>query len=192
MTAILLGLFWGFIEATLGGILHLIKFPFTGQILGPIGFGILYLAMRKGLKPSQLFIIPVIAAAMKFSDAFLFGIPFVHVTITRPAAAILMQGLSFVLISTWLKRGNWKINAVSALALSSASVVSFNLLFDMPFTESVLWSVIVMTLLTFAIFEALYATHPEKVLMQMNMKHSSLVVFVLFVASLSLRYLTKY
>jgi len=94
---ILFGSAWGFLEATLGGFLHVVRFPFTGQIMSSIAVFIMMWSLRFGLRPVHLAGIAMIAAAFKFFDFFLFGVPIFDMTILNPAQAIIFEGLSFAL-----------------------------------------------------------------------------------------------
>lgn len=96
--AIFYGVLWGFIEASLGGLLHFILFPYTGQIMGSVAFVILLRAMRKGVPVSSVFIIASIAAAIKLVDLYIF--PGNPGAVLKPAMAILSQGLAFALVSS--------------------------------------------------------------------------------------------
>ena len=93
------GAAWGLIEALLGGALHIIRVPYTGLIMAPIGFAILYVALRSGVRPAQLFAVSLVAASFKFMSAPIFSIPLMQRSIVNPAISIAMQGLSFSLIA---------------------------------------------------------------------------------------------
>jgi len=93
------GAAWGLLEATAGGALHMIRVPYTGLIMAPMGFAILYLAMRSGVKPGQLFMVSLVAASMKFTSALVFSIPLMSRRIVNPAISIAMQGLAFSLVA---------------------------------------------------------------------------------------------
>ncbi|MFH1654521.1 MAG: hypothetical protein ABIE74_10790 [Pseudomonadota bacterium] len=127
--AILIGSLWGFFEASLGGLLHHMHSPITGQILAPIGFALLYLGMRNGLKPHQLIYVAVIAASFKFFDIILFSMPLLSNRIINPASAILSQGLAFFLVAGIFKNRCPKPNQIFKLALVTfiAFIPIFNL-----------------------------------------------------------------
>lgn len=108
-TIILFGSAWGFLEATLGGLLHLVKFPFTGQIMGSIAVFFMMCSLKSGLKPRHLVILSFIAAAFKFIDPILFNLPFFDISVINPAQAILMEGLSFALTVHLFKLSEGKI-----------------------------------------------------------------------------------
>lgn len=128
MTIILFGVFWGFIEATLGGFLHAVRFPMTGSIMAPIGFAILFMAVRRCANSGQLIAITVVAAAFKFFDVYLFNLSPFQTVILNPAQAILMQGLSFAAFA-WLIRSQSPAKmALAAAAMTTMSVILFNLI----------------------------------------------------------------
>lgn len=128
MTIILFGVFWGFVEATLGGLLHVIKFPMTGSIMAPIGFAILFMALRQKATGGQLFAITVIASAFKFFDVFLFNLSPFQMMIINPAQAILMQGLSFMAFAWLLKSQSPVKKLLAATSMTVISFVLFNLI----------------------------------------------------------------
>lgn len=97
---ILLGVIWGFFEATFGGILHFFLFAFTGQIMSAIGFIILAQALKSRKGIGALLIIPIIAAAIKLSDLYFFPENF-H-AIIKPAISIMLQGLGFVVLTRFI------------------------------------------------------------------------------------------
>jgi hypothetical protein len=96
-TILLLGSVLGVLEATLGGFLHLVRFPLAGQIMGSIAIFLMMYSLRLGLKPFHLIVLSSIAALFKFIDPLIFGVPFFDITIINPAQAIIMEGLSFAL-----------------------------------------------------------------------------------------------
>lgn len=93
------GAAWGLIEAVIGGALHAIRVPYTGLIMASIGFSILYIALRSGVKPAQLFGVSLTAASLKFLSAPIFSIPLMQRCIVNPAVSIAMQGLCFSLVA---------------------------------------------------------------------------------------------
>ncbi len=97
-TVIFFGVLWGFWEASLGGILHYLLFPYTGQIMGSIAFILLLRAMRKGVSISGIFVISSIAAAIKLVDLYIF--PGNPGAVLKPAMAILSQGLAFAVVTS--------------------------------------------------------------------------------------------
>ncbi len=92
------GTIWGFLEATVGGLMHTAGIPLAGTVMSSIGFAILFVAMRSGLRPVLLVLVALVAASFKFFDVFLFSLPVVHHHIINPATAIASQGLAFALI----------------------------------------------------------------------------------------------
>jgi hypothetical protein len=123
----LFGSLWGFIEATLGGVLHLALVPFTGTIMASVGFAILFAAMRSGVKPVQLPLIAIVAASFKFLDVPLFGLPLFAITVVNPAVAIASQGLAFALLFGRAPQAD-RIASLAPRMLGAAalSIVLFN------------------------------------------------------------------
>ncbi|MBI2091600.1 MAG: hypothetical protein HYT75_01210 [Deltaproteobacteria bacterium] len=101
---ILVGAIWGFLEATLGGFLHSLQSPVTGAIMMPIGFGLLHLGFKNGLQSSHIFYASLIAASFKFIDPLLFSMPFFHIRVLDPAAAIIMQGSVYAITASLFSR----------------------------------------------------------------------------------------
>ncbi len=126
-TILMFGAIWGLLEATLGGALHLIRLPFTGTIMASIGFALLYGALRAGARPSQLFAVALVAAAFKFADGPIFGLPFLDRTIVNPAVAIASQGLAcaVVLRPGSVSERSWALG-LRFLGAAAISVVAFN------------------------------------------------------------------
>jgi hypothetical protein len=127
ITIILFGAIWGLFEATLGGVLHIARLPFTGTIMASIGFTILYSALRAEAKPSHLFAMALIASSFKFLDAPLFGLPLLDRTIVNPAVAIASQGLAcaVVLRRSSLHEG-WGMLSLRFLGAAAIATVVFN------------------------------------------------------------------
>ena len=123
MTVLFIGSLWGFLEATLGGLLHLLPFPIAGRIMAPIGFALMFWGMKNGLKAHQLFCVSLIAASFKFFDFFLFHLPIFHISIVNPSQAIAMQGLCFAAVSSLFRKyeQSWQGTALTALPLYSVS-----------------------------------------------------------------------
>lgn len=142
---ILLGIVWGFFEAILGGVLHLIHFPFTGVILGGIGFMVLYYAVKRGVKCSHIFIIPVIAAAIKFSDSLIFHLPLVHPYIVKPAISILMQGLVFVPTIYFIQKRALKIQIPAIITSCVLMVIAYSIFFIPMPAARFFYSIIIMS-----------------------------------------------
>jgi len=127
ITILMFGAVWGLIEATLGGALHLVRLPFTGTIMASIGFALLYGALRAGARPYHLFAVALVAAAFKFADGPLFGLPFLDRTVVNPAVAIASQGLACAFV---LRPGSISERSLALglrfLCAAAVSVVAFN------------------------------------------------------------------
>jgi hypothetical protein len=88
---------WGLAEATLGAALHFARVPIAGAIMAPIGFAVLVVALRRGLRPSSLAAVSLVAASWKLLDAAALGVPPIDLMVIRPAIAIMSEGLAFAL-----------------------------------------------------------------------------------------------
>lgn len=123
------GSIWGFLEATLGGALHFANFAITGQVMGAIGIGVLYMAMSGGAKTTDLIGISAFAASFKFIDCVLFPLPVFHITIINPAQAIMMEGVAFAAVVFFYKKAFYSSLAsiVSSSAVLMLAMVLFNL-----------------------------------------------------------------
>ena len=125
----LFGSIWGFIEATIGGALHIVHIPFTGTIMASIGFALLFAASRSGVKPSELALVSLVAASFKFFDAPLFGTPPFSMMIINPAVAIASQGLAFALVVRYSGLGSRVAGLAPRFLVSSAiGVITFNII----------------------------------------------------------------
>ena len=96
------GSIWGFLEATLGGFLHLIIFPNKGAIMSGIGVAIMASALAIYKKPSMLPGIGIVAASFKLLDVWLFALPIGSIHIINPAMAIIFESLAFSLVAVFL------------------------------------------------------------------------------------------
>lgn len=124
---VLFGAFWGFMEATLGGALHAIRFPLTGSIMAPIGFAVLFAALRCGARPGGLVAISAVAASFKFLDVLLFNLSPFQAAIVNPAQAILMQGLSFTAFARSINSPLPAKRLLASTGMAVMSIVLFNL-----------------------------------------------------------------
>ena len=96
------GSIWGFLEATLGGFLHMIIFPNKGAIMGGIGVAIMALALAIYKKPAMSLGIGIVAASFKLLDVWLFSLPIISIHIINPAMAIIFESLAFSLVVTFV------------------------------------------------------------------------------------------
>ena len=99
---IVFGSIWGFLEATLGGFLHMILFPNKGAIMGGIGIAIMASALAIYRKPSMLPGIGMVAASFKLLDVWLFSLPIASIHIINPAMAIIFESLAFGLVAVFV------------------------------------------------------------------------------------------
>ncbi len=96
------GSLWGFLEATLGGFLHMIIFPNKGAIMSGIGVAIMASALAIDRKPGMLPGIGIVAASFKLLDVWLFSLPITSIHIMNPAMAIIFESLAFSLVAVFL------------------------------------------------------------------------------------------
>ena len=101
------GSIWGFLEATLGGFLHMIVFPNKGAIMAGIGVAIMGSALAIYRKPSMTVGIGIVAAAFKLLDVWLFALPIASIHIINPAMAIIFESLAFSLVAVFLMVEVW-------------------------------------------------------------------------------------
>ena len=94
LTILFLGSIWGFLEATLGGLMHMFELPMTGMLMATVGFTLLHFALKNGVKASHLAYISLIAASFKWFDVVLFSLSPLDRHIVNPAAAIACMGLA--------------------------------------------------------------------------------------------------
>jgi hypothetical protein len=99
------GSIWGFLEATLGGFLHLIHFAHTGAIMGGIGISIMAAFVVTYRRPKLVFLIGVIAALFKPLSALIYGKPIFAPFVVNPASAIILEALAFSLVVSLLFKG---------------------------------------------------------------------------------------
>jgi hypothetical protein len=99
------GSIWGFVEATLGGFLHLIHFTYTGAITGGIAMSIMGAFVVMYRRPKLAFFLAVIAALFKPLSALIYGQPVFAPFVYNPASAILLEGLGFTLVVSLLFKG---------------------------------------------------------------------------------------
>ncbi|UCB44123.1 MAG: hypothetical protein JSV77_05705 [Dehalococcoidales bacterium] len=93
------GSIWGFLEATLGGFLHMVVFPNKGAIMSGIGVAIMASALAIYRKPVMLPGIGIVAASFKLLDVWLFSLPIGSIHIINPAMAIVFESLAFGLVA---------------------------------------------------------------------------------------------
>ena len=118
------GSIWGFLEATLGGFLHLIIFPNKGAIMAGIGVATMASALAIYKKPGMLLGIGIIAASFKLLDVWLFALPVASIHIINPAMAIIFESLAFSLVTAFLMNRIAKSASVGIGAGVLAGLVS--------------------------------------------------------------------
>lgn len=97
---VFLGAIWGLVEASLGLLLHSIRFIPTGSILFPIG----YYFMKKSYKMtgdiSSIFYTSIVAASIKLINLFSPLVPTIKVL--NPSFCIILEGIGVLVISSYL------------------------------------------------------------------------------------------
>ena len=96
------GSVWGFLEATLGGFLHMIVFPNKGAIMSGIGVALMASALAVYRRPVMLPGIGIVAASFKLLDVWLFSLPAGSIHIINPAMAIIFESLAFGLVAAFI------------------------------------------------------------------------------------------
>lgn len=102
---VVFGSIWGVLEATLGGALHLIHFPYKGAIMGGIGMSIMATFVATNRRPSLVIGVGFVAAFIKPLSALIYGEPLFAPFVVNPATAIILEGLAFGLVTYFLFRG---------------------------------------------------------------------------------------
>lgn len=100
-----LGSIWGLLEATLGGFLHLIHFPYKGAIMGGIGISIMATFVATNRRPSLVIGVGFIAAFFKLLSALIYGEPILAPFVVNPATAIVLEAVAFSLVVSLLFKG---------------------------------------------------------------------------------------
>ncbi|MFC1933555.1 hypothetical protein ACFLXX_00175 [Chloroflexota bacterium] len=98
------GSIWGFLEATLGGFLHMIIFPNKGAIMSGIGVALMGAALAIYKKPGMSLGIGIIAASFKLLDVWIFSLPITSIHIINPAMAIIFESLAFSLVAVYVMK----------------------------------------------------------------------------------------
>lgn len=102
---VVFGSIWGAMEATLGGLLHLIHLPYKGAIMGGIGMSMMAAFLVIYRQPKLILWIGVIAALFKPLSALIYGQPVFAPFVVNPASAIILEALAFTLVASLLFKG---------------------------------------------------------------------------------------
>ena len=102
---LVIGSVWGFVEATLGGALHLLHFAYKGAITGGIGMALMATFVVIYQRPRLVFWVGLIAALFKPLSAVIYGQPIFSPFVVNPASAILLEALAFTLVVSLLFKG---------------------------------------------------------------------------------------
>jgi hypothetical protein len=125
------GSVWGFIEATLGGGLHLIHFAYKGAITGGIGMSIMAAFVVMYRRPKLAFFLAVVAALFKPLSAVIYGQPVFAPFVVNPASAILLEGLAFSLVVSLMFKGfesSIKMRIGSGVAAGYLSIILYGVI----------------------------------------------------------------
>jgi len=128
---IVLGSIWGLLEATLGGFLHLIHFPYKGAIMGGIGMSIMATFVATHRRPSFVIGIGLITALFKPLSALIYGMPAFAPFVVNPATAILLEALALGLVVSLLFKGfqsNVKMRIAAAVSAGYLAVILYAIL----------------------------------------------------------------
>jgi hypothetical protein len=121
---VVFGSIWGFMEATLGGFLHLIIFPNKGAIMAGIGMAIMGSALAIYKKPSMLLGIGFVAASFKLLDVWFFALSPTSIHIVNPAMAIILESVAFSVAAAFLMNKMAKNTIIGIGAGALAGLVS--------------------------------------------------------------------
>ena len=127
------GTLWGFVEATLGNVLHLLHLPFSGSILSAIGLVIILIARVYNPVIGSTLLMSLIAASIKI-------LSFATIKV-GPFVAIIMEGLliELVLIITGPKRFGFLLSGViMAFYPLIQNIVTKSILFGSSFVPIIL------------------------------------------------------
>lgn len=116
MNALFFGSIWGITEATLGYVLNLSTIGISGWIMYPIGLYVLQKTYKKNNRLSIILYSSFAAAAIKLVNLFM---PISHpVKVINPAFAIVLEGLSVMVLLSWSVKKNREIGFISAFLAS--------------------------------------------------------------------------
>ncbi|MFC1958091.1 hypothetical protein ACFLVQ_00800 [Chloroflexota bacterium] len=125
---IVFGSIWGFSEATLGGFLHLVHFPYKGAIMGGIGMSIMATFVATHRRPSLLVGLAFVAALFKPLSALIYVKPIFAPFVVNPATAIILEGLTFSLVTIFIFKGfehSIKVRVGIGLLVGYLSIISW-------------------------------------------------------------------
>ncbi|MFH1560211.1 MAG: hypothetical protein ABID84_02200 [Chloroflexota bacterium] len=128
VSIVILGSIWGFLEATLGGTLHLIHFPHKGVIMGGIGMSIMATFVATTRRPSLVIWVGFIAALFKGLDALILGGPIFAPFVVNPATAIILEAMAFSMVIGLLFRkfeNSIKVRAGAGVLAGYLSIILY-------------------------------------------------------------------
>ncbi|OYT54442.1 MAG: hypothetical protein B6U72_02660 [Candidatus Altiarchaeales archaeon ex4484_2] len=145
---------WGFTEATLGVILHMMHYPLKGPALMSIGVFLMAAALKM-YQPKNATVyclsMGLVASLMKASDVFLVGF---DVMVLRPIASILLEALAFGLMMKLLQKHgirDWLKYPAAGAGYAYLSYAGFALLFGVVGLGSRYWTSKTLTELMYAV-----------------------------------------
>lgn len=118
------GSIWGLLEATLGGVMHLVNFPNTGAIMSGFGMAVMGIALALYRKPVMLIGVGAIAASFKLLNVWILLIPANVPHIINPIAAIILEAAAFSLVTSFLMNLMAKSNYAVVWAAFLAGMLS--------------------------------------------------------------------
>lgn len=127
---VVLGSIWGLWEATFGGFLHLVHFPYKGAIMGGIGMSIMATFVATHRRSSLVVGVAFVAALFKPLSALIYGRPIFGQFVVNPATAIILEGLAFGLVAFLLFKGfecSIKVRAGVGLLVGYLSIISWGI-----------------------------------------------------------------
>ncbi|MEA1925021.1 MAG: hypothetical protein U9M95_04045 [Candidatus Altiarchaeota archaeon] len=150
----LYGSMWGFTEATLGVMLHLMHYPLKGPVLMSVGVFLMAAALRM-YQPKNAILyclsIGLVASLLKVSDVFLVGF---DVMVLRPMISILVEALAFGLMMKLLQKheiGDRLKYPAAGAGYAYISYAGFALLLGVAGLGSRYWSGKTLTDLMYAV-----------------------------------------
>lgn len=90
-TVVFYGALWGFLEATLGWVLHFLPSAISGIVMFPLGVFFMFKGSKVRNKSADILIVGVVAALIKLVNFFMPGLPYFKTL--NPAISILLEAL---------------------------------------------------------------------------------------------------
>lgn len=119
LAVLVFGSLWGFLEATLGGVLHFIHLPQKGMIMTAIAVAIMSATRASYRRPGMQMGMGVIAALLKGSNALFLG-----ADVIRPMMSIAVEAMVFDSAVTFISKINTR-DYMRALSGAFAGYASY-------------------------------------------------------------------